>query len=310
MVRLTPLAHSNLFMHAEDRFTILIVDDQPEIVGELVRFCHTHFAGAEVLQTVRSPQALRILREEKPEILIADWEMPEMTGIELLEEVKADSDIADDISVIICSGKNIGSADLHRALTAGATDYIRKPFDHPELIARISSALRDQRRLREIKAAQEALDREKKQNEALLRERIAYQKNDIEALALELKFNRELSEAVANKLGSLRKIGPEAERLAHEFRMRLHAGKRLHDLKQDMDTVHASFLAKLRDRFPQLSDTEIELATLYRIGLSSNEIAAVRGISMHGVKKSRQRLRRKLGLEQEQDLNQFLSHIE
>ena len=302
-------ALSSLHMAATEQFTILIVDDQPEIVRELVAFCQAHFAGAEILQTVRPQQALTILRAERPEVLIADWEMPGMTGIELLEAVKRDPEIADDISVIICSGKNIGSADLHRALTAGATDYLRKPFDHPELIARISSALRDQQRLREVKAARAALDQEKKRNEALLRERIAYQKNDIESLALELRFNRELSEAVADKLSQMNRLGPEAEKLAREFRLRLHAGKRLHDLKQNMETVHASFLAKLRAQFPELTEAEAELATLYRIGLSSNEVATVRGISMHGVKKARQRLRRKLGLGVDQNLADVLANI-
>ena len=290
-------------------FKILLVDDQPEMVRTLVNFCELYFPAAEVLQTIDPRAALGIARKEEPDILLADWDMPELTGIELLEAVKADPVLGERIAVIICSGKNIGSADLHRALTAGATDYLRKPFDHPELIARITAALRDQRRLRQVRAAQAALAREKERNEALMQERIAFQKGDIEALALELKFNRELSEAVAEKFSQMRKIPPEARKLAHDFRLRLRAGKRLHDLKQNMEVVHASFLEKLRLNFPELTEGERELAILYRIGLSSNEIATVRGISMNGIKKARQRLRKKLELAPAEDMMAFLNQI-
>ncbi|MEL7163193.1 MAG: response regulator, partial [Bacteroidota bacterium] len=173
-------------------FTLLVVDDQPEVVRELVEFFQRHFRRGKVLQTVSPLTALKILRTEDLDLVFTDWDMPEMTGIELMQAMQADSKLAD-IPVILCSGKNIDSQDLYHALESGAVDYLRKPFDDQELIARVMTALRERRRLKKIRQQANDLVREKERNEQLLHETIGFQRKDIETLALELNRNQQLA---------------------------------------------------------------------------------------------------------------------
>lgn len=294
---------------SNNHFTILLVDDQPEVLRELANFCETHFEQAKILQTARSSQALYIARMEQPDIILTDWDMPELTGLELLKHILEEPAIDNDVSVILCSGKNVSSKDLRRALSAGAADYIRKPFDHPELIARINSTLRDQRQLRQIKEAKGLLQQSKERNEALLQERINYQQLDIEALAIELRINREFNESIADKLDLVTSQHPAANKLVREFRFQLQSGERLQFLKSNLHDVNTAFQQKLLKRVPGLSAKDLELCALVRIGLSSKEVAAIKGVSLAGAKKSRQRLRKKLGLTIDQDIILFLKSV-
>ena len=65
-----------------------------------------------------------------------DWQMPVMDGIEATKQLKL-NDTTKDIPVIISTGIMIDSSDLSAALIVGAVDYLRKPFDEIELIARV-----------------------------------------------------------------------------------------------------------------------------------------------------------------------------
>jgi DNA-binding CsgD family transcriptional regulator len=75
------------------------------------------------------------------------------------------------------------------------------------------------------------------------------------------------------------------------------------------DEVHNNFLATLKTRYPQLSPTDLKLCAYLRLNLSSKEIAQLLNISLKGVEVSRYRLRKKLALPTETNLNDFLGKI-
>jgi DNA-binding CsgD family transcriptional regulator len=75
------------------------------------------------------------------------------------------------------------------------------------------------------------------------------------------------------------------------------------------DEVHNNFLATLKVKYPQLSPTDLKLCAFLRLNLSSKEIAQRLNISLKGVEVSRYRLRKKLGLATEVNLNDFLGKI-
>jgi len=119
---------------------ILIVDDEPNNI-RAIRNCITESGDFYILyQALNGNLALKIAITEKPDLIITDWEMPEMDGIELIKKLKADENTSE-IPVIMCTGVMISSEHLHTALMAGAVDYIRKPIDKIELIARVKSML-------------------------------------------------------------------------------------------------------------------------------------------------------------------------
>lgn len=119
---------------------ILIVDDQPDNLDAIVRFIEEDNYSYELLQAINVDVALKIVDDVIPDLIITDWEMPGKDGISFIKELKAD-DRFKDIPVIMCTGVMLTSADLMVALDAGAVDYIRKPIDKVELLARIQSTL-------------------------------------------------------------------------------------------------------------------------------------------------------------------------
>ncbi|MBZ0111917.1 MAG: diguanylate cyclase [Thermoanaerobaculia bacterium] len=135
---------------------ILLVDDQPENLKAIVSLFDRSAGRYEIYQTTLAVQALEIAREEQPDLVITDWDMPSMDGIELIEALKADP-LTEDIPVIMCTGVMTSSTNLQTALEAGAADYIRKPVDAVELVARTQTMLRMGEMIHRIKEQNHAL---------------------------------------------------------------------------------------------------------------------------------------------------------
>ena len=120
---------------------VLIVDDEATNLQVIARvFEAMPDSPYEVMQTLSPVQALEIARQEQPDLIITDWDMPVVDGIELIRRLK-DDPVTRDVLVIMCTGVMTTSQNLETALDAGAVDYIRKPVDALELIARTRSML-------------------------------------------------------------------------------------------------------------------------------------------------------------------------
>jgi CheY-like chemotaxis protein/DNA-binding CsgD family transcriptional regulator len=119
---------------------ILIVDDEPDNI-KAIRNCLAESDRPYILyQALNGELAIKIASIETPDLIITDWEMPGMDGIELIKRLKLD-ETTSDIPIIMCTGVMTSSENLHTALMAGAVDYVRKPVDKIELIARVKSML-------------------------------------------------------------------------------------------------------------------------------------------------------------------------
>ena len=115
--------------------TILVVDDDKDIVDSTCIYLQA--AGYGILKAYDGLSALDMLTENEVDLLILDIMMPEMDGISTLLKVRESRNIP----VILLSAKS-EDADKVLGLTAGADDYITKPFSPTELAARVKSQLR------------------------------------------------------------------------------------------------------------------------------------------------------------------------
>ncbi len=114
---------------------ILIVDDEPQIRRTLRATLVPQ--GYQVADARSGEDALEMLREEKPDLVLLDLNMPGMSGLETCRSIREHSDAA----IIVLTVRD-AEKDKVRALDAGADDYMTKPFGMPELLARIRAALR------------------------------------------------------------------------------------------------------------------------------------------------------------------------
>jgi two-component system alkaline phosphatase synthesis response regulator PhoP len=117
---------------------ILIIDDEEHIL-ELLDF-NLSLEGYEVITTMSSLDGLDIIKQDKPDLVLLDWMLPKMSGVELLNIIRSDEDY-DDIAVIMLTAKNM-EEDKLEGLTIGADDYVTKPFSIKELSARVKNILK------------------------------------------------------------------------------------------------------------------------------------------------------------------------
>lgn len=116
---------------------ILIVDDEPHI-RRILGFLLDQ-RGYDTSQAVDGVEALEIARRERPDLILLDLMMPRMDGFEVCEALRADFTTAQ-IPVIMLTAKG-EVTDKVRGLQGGANDYLTKPYDNKELIARVQNML-------------------------------------------------------------------------------------------------------------------------------------------------------------------------
>ena len=114
---------------------ILVVDDDPQI-RRVMRVTLTG-QGYEVDDVKSGEAALDKLREERFDLVLLDMNMPGMSGVETCRAIRETSEIA----IIVLTVRD-SEADKVEALDAGADDYVTKPYNAPELLARMRAALR------------------------------------------------------------------------------------------------------------------------------------------------------------------------
>ena len=118
--------------------TVLIVEDEPEI-REMLKFSLTR-AGFEVKEARTSEMALQHLDSNLPDILVVDWMLPGMTGVELAKRLRRDA-LTENLPLLMLTARNEES-DILRSFESGIDDYMSKPFSPKELVARIRALLR------------------------------------------------------------------------------------------------------------------------------------------------------------------------
>ena len=118
--------------------TVLIVDDEADVV-DLLRY-KLHGAGFKVLIADNGLLALRTAREHRPDLIVLDLMLPEMSGEDVCRELKKDPDTAA-IPVLMLTAKGQSSERI-AGLEIGADDYITKPFSPRELVLRAEAVLR------------------------------------------------------------------------------------------------------------------------------------------------------------------------
>lgn len=117
---------------------LLLVEDDMAL-AELVSW-HFDKNGFRVLQTPDGEEAILLARENRPDIVLLDWMIENLSGIEVCRRLRRDNDTAN-IPIIMMSARG-EEEDRVRGLDIGADDYVTKPFSPRELIARVNAVLR------------------------------------------------------------------------------------------------------------------------------------------------------------------------
>ncbi len=138
--------------------TIMMVDDDPTITRVIQMFLED--AGyRKFISTSRSTEAMELLAETNPDVVLLDLMMPDLSGFDILASMRADTTFAH-VPVVILTSSTDASAKL-KALELGANDFLAKPVDPSELVLRLRNNLA-------VKAYQDQLRLEQKKADRLL----------------------------------------------------------------------------------------------------------------------------------------------
>jgi two-component system, OmpR family, phosphate regulon response regulator PhoB len=124
-----------------EKAKILIVEDDPPL-AELLHW-HITQAGFDAISTADGEEALLLIEEERPDLVILDWMIESLSGIEVCRRIRRMGEFAS-LPVIMLTARS-AEDDRLRGLETGADDYVTKPFSPAELVMRVKAVLRRSR---------------------------------------------------------------------------------------------------------------------------------------------------------------------
>ncbi len=274
------------------RYKIFIIDDQVENLKTMVDIYEQYRPEYEIFQTNNPENVLHIAQRIKPDLIVTDWDMPNLNGIEVIKSLKKTHE-TQNIPVIMATGIHITSGDLQLALESGAVDFIRKPIDPIELVARTHSSLLISKYFKET---------------------LALKDNELTESSLHLiksnKFNVDITKKLHELNVLIQQKSDASEKLVKHI-----IGELNNHIQEDswlrfnisFTNVHKEFTKHLVEQFPELTGMELKLCVFIRLGMNNKDIAALLNQNPDSIKVSRSRLRKKLNLDQSQNLETYLN---
>jgi len=291
----------------DNKNKILIVDDEPENIEILFSLLQNH--NYQFLVATNGEACLAILNKEAPAAIIMDWEMPGLSGIETIKRIKANPK-TDNIPIIMATGKMTSSENLETALLAGANDYVRKPFDEIEIIARINAMIKLREKTNKIvELEKKILKLEIKKIQSKL------EKNQklLATSTLKLIQNQKQTQKIVDNLSKIKEkctdINKKNINDAISTIKTNSYSSNWNEFKILFERVHNTFYDNLNAKFPDLTPNEIKICAFLKLGLTNKQICAITFSNENAVKKAKTRLRKKLDIDVSVNMNKFIQSI-
>lgn len=277
---------------------ILVADDDPANREFVVTTMSSMAQDVKVLSAADGQQVLDILGKRSVDAVLLDWEMPVLDGLQTLKKIRANEDWKH-IPVLMYTGVMTATTNLVKALDAGASDFIRKPAEPVEVIARIKSALQ----LKDEFSTRLRLEQENAQmSKRLLEEKIERLRNELSSYLAQLARKNEVLIEVREML---RKNPADSPVVTHIDGI-INSENYWDDLFQRFGHLDNGFLSTLNRQFEELSTTELKFCLLVRIGMNSKDIASLLNVTLAAVEKKRYRIRKKFDLDPEESLEKYI----
>lgn len=285
-----------------NRHKILIVDDEPALLEGIVKIFIESQEPYELYQALNGETALCVVREVIPDLVLTDWNMPVMDGLQLIAKMNAIADFSD-IPVVMMTGMMLSAYDLRTAMSVGAVDYIRKPIDKIELLSRTKTMLR-------ISWANKTI---RKQEEERLTSELEHQKKELAIAALHIanyqKRNEELLIELKRLVPFINKEGMKIMRQIISDNKSNYENDFLNIFETQFRDVHAGFYERIDRKHPELTPTEKKICTFLKMKLNTKEIAVLLLSTPASIEVTRARIRKKIGLDHFQSLAEYISGI-
>ena len=133
------------------KVSVLVVDDATFIRDLVKKGLRDHFPGIQLEEAVNGRKAQQLLTRQTVDLILCDWEMPEMSGLELLTWARAQDNLKTTPFIMVTSRGD--KENVVQAIQAGVSDYIGKPFSNEQLVTMVKKALSRSGKLAELVAS-------------------------------------------------------------------------------------------------------------------------------------------------------------
>ncbi|OJJ21652.1 hypothetical protein BKI52_14180 [marine bacterium AO1-C] len=279
--------------------TLLVVDDDKQSLQTINYYLQQSPEKYQVMSATNGALALQVLGKKIPELIITDWDMPHVNGLELIRRVKKNPATAH-LPIIIITGINTTPENLQEALEVGADDFLRKPLNYVELYARTAATLKIYRYMRTIE--------QQKQD-------IAAQKHrELSSKTVELIQKREFLIEIRDKINAvLPKLKGTTKKEVHRIERAIQSNLNVQNswevFKVHFDNVHPHFFKNLLGACPALTQNDLKHCAYLKIGLSTKEIAHIFNISPNSVLTHHYRIKKKLSIDSDKKLIGYIQLI-
>lgn len=278
--------------------TILVADDDPGNRELVVSTMQGIAEGIKVLSAAHGGQVMEILSKRTVDAVLLDWEMPVKDGYVVLCEMKANSKWST-IPVLMYTGAMTATLNLVKALEVGAADFIRKPTEPVELIARIKSVLTQQEDFK----TRTRLEKESAEIRAqLLTAEINSLKEQLNSYLIQLARKNEVLINLRERLNA----GESSVEAAKHIDSLINMENYWDELFQQFNRFDKHFLTSLNKKHDGLSPTELKFCVLIKAGMGSKDIASLLNVSLSAIEKNRYRIRKKFELDPEESLEKYI----
>jgi CheY-like chemotaxis protein len=138
---------------------ILIADDHPDNLQVITTILKQASPLYNFINVPNGKILVDLAKKRLPDLIITDWDMPEMDGLSAIRILKQTPE-TQNIPIIVCTGAMSGGANLKLALEEGAVDFIRKPVDALELVARVQSMLKLSASYKSLEESHQTIERQ------------------------------------------------------------------------------------------------------------------------------------------------------
>ena len=237
---------------------IIVIDDDDDSREICRRILTDHNFEVSTLNDAEgAPEHIRNL---DPSLILSDWDMPIKGGLVLIDELQTDKHSAE-IPVIMMTGKYTSPQNLRTALEKGASDFISKPLNEIELVARVKSAVKTYTIFRE--------------KEALMQEIIERKEREVSTFHANIVRNKKLLETIKNEISSLlTESDPHRQVVMQVIEKYEKQNNHVNtDINEQVYTqLTSGFTSNLKKMHPDLTKGEIKLCEFFRMGYGYKDV--------------------------------------
>jgi DNA-binding response OmpR family regulator len=296
-----------------NEYLILIVDDDPKQLKILTGNLIEYNPGYKLIIATNGKSALEIAIKNQPDLILMDWEMPLMNGLEAIRHLKAIEETRS-IPVIMVTGTHGETEKLKEAMDAGAIDFINKPYNAVELIARIRTQIRHVEIFRKLLAQQEIINKHEKDHttaeKKLLEQELDHKKKQLTMQTVNMVQNNEFLQSLLSDLKSIYPFtSSEGRSVLNSLESRINDKSNDHVWKEFefcFEMVYQDFYKNLNQRLIDLSVREKRLCAFLKMNMSTKEIAAITFQTPNSIDVAKHRLRKKSGFDNDEEFSRFL----